>query len=69
MEPTSTHATPASGDLGGLARGLPPDSAVQVVELARHYDAQSRRTRSGLISSLTPQGAAARRRDEDEKAS
>src|SRR6185436_7315006 len=24
-----------SGDLGGLARGLPPDPAVQVVELAR----------------------------------
>ena len=29
------HAARPSGDLGGLARGLPPDSAVQVVELAR----------------------------------
>src|SRR5467141_178320 len=29
------HAARPSGDLGGLARGLPPDAAVQVVELAR----------------------------------
>ena len=29
------HAARPSGDLGGLARGLPPDPAVQVVELAR----------------------------------
>ena len=29
------HGARPSGDLGGLARGLPPDSAVQVVELAR----------------------------------
>ena len=29
------HAARSSGDLGGLARGLPPDPAVQVVELAR----------------------------------
>ncbi len=29
------HAARPSGDLGGLAGGLPPDPAVQVVELAR----------------------------------
>ena len=29
------HAARPSGDLGGLAEGLPPDPAVQVVELAR----------------------------------
>src|SRR6266403_3702808 len=29
------YAARPSGDLGGLARGLPPDAAVQVVELAR----------------------------------
>ena len=29
------HAARPSGDLGGLAGGLPPDPAIQVVELAR----------------------------------
>src|SRR5262249_17502993 len=29
------NAARPSGDLGGLARGIPPDPAVQVVELAR----------------------------------
>src|ERR1700680_4681537 len=35
MELPRHHAARPSGDLGGLASGLPPDPAVQMVELAR----------------------------------
>src|SRR6266478_2031681 len=36
------HAARPAGDLGGLARGLPPDPAVQVVELARQLRRRGR---------------------------
>ena len=35
LEPPRHHGARSSADLGGLGRGLPPDPAVQVVELAR----------------------------------
>src|ERR1700721_3122994 len=62
------HTTRPSGDLGGLATGLPPDPAVQVVELARQL------RRRGLARPEVGQGVRrrrsrlpkARRRDENE---
>src|SRR5271166_3707947 len=40
LELSKHHASRTSGDLGGLAGGLPPDPAIQVVELERKYDAE-----------------------------
>ncbi|HEY0790580.1 MAG TPA: DUF899 family protein [Chthoniobacterales bacterium] len=41
LELPRPHAAQPPGDVGGLARGLPPDAAVQVVELARQLQRRS----------------------------
>ena len=63
------HAARPSGDLGGLAGGLPPDRALQVVELARQL--RCRGLASPKVGRYTnrPSSSAARRREEEEKTS